>query len=623
MKREFSNEQIRTKKTHEFIPQNTDTIIERKIVRYLIQHWKGKLSLAKSFWINFVLFSILLTVQIAFYYAIIKICVISLSLPNLISTTFSYLLMLIALIIYVWQITGIWRCCLNYMKLGKKFQALIVMVIIELFVLLSIFTIISKYKITNAKIDKEKNYKYSITIVDNATKIHLVGDIKKGLSKNIKNTLKSNSNITGIIIDSYGGSGLEGYKLAKLIENNNLNTYVSSICESAGTIAFIAGKERYIDINAKIGFHYAYSVLDYPEVYNLTRWDIFPFKKTKNKTDEYQLQHISKYGITKDFIKKLRDHKSLDLLYPSTDELLNSGYIHGIKDIASISDIGVKYKNRIKANELNIKAMQLDRDGNQEEAIRLVSKVIELVDDKANLYFNRAVYNKKIKQYEPMILDLTKALELCDESDDFDIKLFIRILDFRNYAYFNLEQYDKALEDMNAIIKMDTLHATYYHKRGYVYAFLDSFSLAVKDFSKAISMDSTRAYYYFGSAVNYYFMKKYTKSLEDANNCLKCDDDDSNFIIYFVRGKTLFELQKFQEASQDLEKYISFEQDDNPPYLMLAAINYKLKNYKQAEIYFTKANSLKNNDIDVKWDEDDYEWNSTLLKSILEEWGKL
>ncbi|MEA2096325.1 MAG: DNA alkylation repair protein [Candidatus Cloacimonadota bacterium] len=24
-----------------------------------------------------------------------------------------------------------------------------------------------------------------------------------------------------------------------------------------------------------------------------------------------------------------------------------------------------------------------------------------------------------------------------------------------------------------------------------------------------------------------------------------------------------------------------------------------------------------------KWDEDDYEWNSTLLKSILEEWGKL
>lgn len=594
-------------------------------MKYLIKHWKGELSLARSFWINFVLFNILFTVQIAIYFGIIKYCVISLLIPYFLLTAFSYLFIVIALIITVWQITGIWRCCLNYIKLGKKIQALIVMVIIELSIILTILTVISNYKITRATIKKENNFEYTITIVDNVTKIHLVGNIKKGLTKEIKNTLKSNPNITGIIIDSYGGSGIEGYKLAKLIENNKLNTYVSAICASAGTIAFIAGKERYIDIEAKIGFHYAYGALDYPEVYYLTRWDIFPLKKTKNKRDKYQLRHISKYGVTKDFIDKLRDHKSIDLLYPSINDLLRSGYIHGIKDVSSISNIGVEYKNRIKANELNIKAMQLDRDGNQEEAIRLVSQVIELIDDKANLYFNRAVYNKKIKQYEAMIPDLNKAAQLFKDSDDFTIEQYKLILDYRNFAYSNLEQYEKALEDINSIIEIDTLHADFFYKRADAYSMLDSFSLAQGDYKKAISMDSTNYRYYIGSAINYYLMRQYSKSLDNANNFLKYSNPDYKFIGYYARGRALFELKKFHQAKQDLENYLSHEPDDDTPILILAAINYKLKNFEQAEIYFTKADSFKNNydDIDIKWDEKDYEWNSTLLKSILEEWGKL
>jgi tetratricopeptide (TPR) repeat protein len=305
------------------------------------------------------------------------------------------------------------------------------------------------------------------------------------------------------------------------------------------------------------------------------------------------------------------------------DELLNSGYIHGIRDIASISNIGVEYRNNYEARRLNNKALKLSYQGKYEAAIKLYTEAIGFNENDAILYYNRAVSYYKLQHYEPMIPDLTKALELCKEAEKFNTKQYKNILDFRNSTYFILEQFEKALEDINAIILIDTLHADYFFRRARVYSKLDSLSLSQKDYKKAISMDSTRSEFYYGSSANYYFMKQYTKSLEDANKCLMYCDDDHKLWGYFVRGYALFELKKFYQANQDFEKYLSFEQDDNPPYLALAAINYELKNYEQAEIYFIKADSLKNNGIDVKWDEDDYEWNSTLLKSILEEWGKL
>lgn len=594
----------------------------KKFKEYFIMHWKGELSLTKAFWINLVIFSISLIFQIMLFYSFLKSIVELFLLPVFIYLIFKCIVLILIAIVLVWQITGVFRCCLKYIKSGKKIKALLTMVTTEFYLLLTIILIINVPKIYKAYKFQDNNRKYSISIVDNSTKIHIVGDFKKGLSKEIKNILKSESDINGIIIDSYGGSGDEGYKLAKLIENNNLNAYVSSICASAGTIAFIAGKERYIDVDAKIGFHYGYGVRDYPKIFNLTRWDIYPFKKPKNKTDRMQFNHIAKFGVSKDFINKLEEHKTIDLLYPSTEELLDSGYIHGIEDIASISNIGVEYRNDYDARVLHHKAIKLSNKGKDELAIKFFTEAIELVEN-SYIYLNRAVSYKKLQQYDHMIPDLTRALELYEESDNNDIKLYKDILDYRSSAYYILKQFDNTLEDINEIIKIDTLHAAYFFKRADSYSMLDSFSLAQKDYKKAISMDSTRAEYYFGIAVTYYHMKQYAESLADANNYLKYSNPEYKIFGYSIRGRASFELKKFHQAKLDLEKYLSFEQDDNPPYLTLAAINYKLKNFKQAEIYYTKADSLKNNGIDVKWDEDDYEWNSTLLKSILEEWGKL
>jgi hypothetical protein len=47
----------------------------------------------------------------------------------------------------------------------------------------------------------------------------------------------------------------EAEKLYETIKSRNLATYTSSRCYSACTIAFIAGHERWLKQNAKLGFH--------------------------------------------------------------------------------------------------------------------------------------------------------------------------------------------------------------------------------------------------------------------------------------------------------------------------------------------------------------------------------
>ena len=72
---------------------------------YFSRHWHGELSLAKSYWINFWFLSIVFTFILVFW--------MTLSInenPVFYSRTTLIIIAVIYLIIYPWQIIGLWRC---------------------------------------------------------------------------------------------------------------------------------------------------------------------------------------------------------------------------------------------------------------------------------------------------------------------------------------------------------------------------------------------------------------------------------------------------------------------------------------------------------------------------------
>jgi len=301
-------------------------------MNYFIKHWKGELSLPVSYWINIVL------VNLIFFY-ITEYIAIRIKHPLFIIKFMIISNIFFHFTIYLWQIIGTWRCSKKYINNGKKFWARIVRIII----IISTLFIIPRYwrldKLQEANFEEINKLDYTIDLVDEESKIHLIGGMKYGLSDKIQDLLINNEKITGIIIDSYGGLIYEGYELAEIIEKYNLNTYSVIECSSAATIAFIAGKKRYLNFDTKMGFHNPFSILEIRKDLHLTALELNTAKKQNKISKSDYLNYLREHEITKNFIDKLEVNDSKDLFYPTIDELKESGIITGIQ------------KNNINLNE--------------------------------------------------------------------------------------------------------------------------------------------------------------------------------------------------------------------------------------------------------------------------------
>ncbi|SKA37748.1 hypothetical protein SAMN02745126_05950 [Enhydrobacter aerosaccus] len=98
---------------------------------------------------------------------------------------------------------------------------------------------------------------YAIRIMRDGTEAEITGGFKYGLSHDAAKIFATAPNLRIVHLNSGGGRLGEAIELAKLIRARGLATYTSASCASACTIAFVAGRERYLKSGARIGFHRA------------------------------------------------------------------------------------------------------------------------------------------------------------------------------------------------------------------------------------------------------------------------------------------------------------------------------------------------------------------------------
>jgi hypothetical protein len=96
---------------------------------------------------------------------------------------------------------------------------------------------------------------YAIRVMRDGTEAEIVGGFKFGLTEDFVKILSASRQISVVHLDSIGGRLGEGEKMFKLIRDRGLNTYVSSKCLSACTLAFAGGRERFLHRDASLGFH--------------------------------------------------------------------------------------------------------------------------------------------------------------------------------------------------------------------------------------------------------------------------------------------------------------------------------------------------------------------------------
>jgi len=297
-------------------------------LNYIKNHWCGELPLAISFWINVFLLNIGIRVFEAWLTEASPI-------ENPVAAsqvTVTYLFVALVLI-YPWQIIGLWRSANKHAETTTKTLWPGVVKVLVVFGLLGTIGNINLswpmykdlYKIGFGK-DEYGDYKVELT--GNNQLIHLKGGLGFGIAKDVEQLIASHPNVNGIILDSIGGRIYEGRELSKIILINGLDTYTLKGCYSACGTAFISGNKRYLAKGANLAFHqYKSGAKSFDSIIDM------PAEQKKD------LVIYKRRDISQDFIDKIFKAKQDDLWYPTIDEMLTSGVVHKVVNPSTLKPI--------------------------------------------------------------------------------------------------------------------------------------------------------------------------------------------------------------------------------------------------------------------------------------------
>ena len=292
---------------------------------FIGKHWKGEYPLSVSFWLVFVLLA-------ATYHFLEPLFLRPFvdRPPVFIGVAASYLIVS-RLIIYPWPIVGLLRSADNHYLAHERaiirygVQAVIVasMALTAAHIIGSAQSlVIYKEKIDSAASPGKTDY--SLSLVNQATALHLQGPLDIGITRAIKKILDQNPRVRAIILDSEGGQIYEGRGLAMLFDERGLDTYSFSGCSSACSTAFVGGFNRFLGPDAKLGFHQyrmdSPSTLQFYKFYDL---------KVEQKKD---LSLYRAKNIDKEFLKKAFETPHDRMWFPSSQTLIDAGVIHAVVD---------------------------------------------------------------------------------------------------------------------------------------------------------------------------------------------------------------------------------------------------------------------------------------------------
>lgn len=139
-----------------------------------------------------------------------------------------------------------------------------------------------------------------------------------GTTDAVKTFLDAAPAVQIIHLNSQGGRMNEAYQLYKTIKERNLSTYTSADCVSACSLAFLAGRERYLGESGRLGFH-------------STSIGELSGEVAKELNDEVR-QTLQTHGVPNSFIDRALSTSPKDMWYPSKDELLEAKVIDSVVD---------------------------------------------------------------------------------------------------------------------------------------------------------------------------------------------------------------------------------------------------------------------------------------------------
>lgn len=167
----------------------------------------------------------------------------------------------------------------------------------------------------------------------------------------------------------------------------------------------------------------------------------------------------------------------------------------------------------------------------------------------AEWYFDEAFDLANKGKYEEAIEAYTEVIE-SNHTRSLTIQAYIN----RAAAYANLQDYDAVISDSTKVIELDSDLALAYINRAYAYNAQGEYDLAVEDSTKAIDINAGLAEAYVNRAYAYIGIRSLYLAVVDCNQAIEIDPNLAQ--AYYLRGLANKALDRLDYALEDFEKFI-------------------------------------------------------------------
>jgi hypothetical protein len=220
---------------------------------YIARHWRGELSLRRSYWLNGVVATIFLRMLVA-------IGVRALDQIDVNYTRVASLVVLwtLGVSLSTWQSVGIWRAANRSKARGWSIAS-------KVCVCVWVVGAVAQYgfqrlpALWTAFAEARwlaENGSTTFRVLPGGSEMEVSGGIGPGFAEKLKKELEQRPAVRLLRVNlEAGGLTYEAVRARALIHSRGLTTEVTEVCRSACTVVFLGGSERLLRSGGLLGFH--------------------------------------------------------------------------------------------------------------------------------------------------------------------------------------------------------------------------------------------------------------------------------------------------------------------------------------------------------------------------------
>ena len=216
------------------------------------------------------------------------------------------------------------------------------------------------------------------------------------------------------------------------------------------------------------------------------------------------------------------------------------------KDIDKSKRNAERAARRAMASKLFAQAVS---EKNPAKEMELYSQIIGIDPNIAEVYINRGILRKNMKDEEGALQDYNKAIELNPN--------YAMAYNNRGVLRSDKNDNEAALQDYNKAIELNPNDADAYNNRGNLRKDLNDNEGALQDYNKAIELNPNYAMAYNNRADLYLKMNDFDKALADVNHSI---DLGGGYVSFITKGEIYIAMEKYSDAIELFTQALSYNE---------------------------------------------------------------